>query len=638
MRLCVLAVKKSLNQKKQIMRIIKLTVLLLLCAGWSYGQHTFTIAGGNLDISANTSLVLKDTDWKNNSGSETIGAGSVLFTGSAADISIGGTTATQFSMLLIDNSNDVFAEQNLTVLQELEFQNGKLDLQNANLILEGTVTNLNPDRYVKTSGPGVVIRELASGAEYLFPVGNSSYNPLVLQYPSGGPGQFAVRVADAVLSDGNSGAPLTANAVGRSWHVGGSGGEYPDLLVRAGWSSPDELSGFDRNAAYVARYTGSWDLLVASTASGSDPYSLDRMGGSVPAIYAVLNGDFTPPSALCQDITVELDAGGMASITPMQIDDGSSDENGIASYALDIEDFDCADLGSNIVTLTVTDVMGNSAGCTATVFVEDNTPPVVTAELILIEDQTFEVQFDATDNCDPDPELEAVMEIPDLTQPEITFKTKGKKKIQIDLTENTVKVEAPDPVAFWAEVSAVGGVAVFAGQEIELETGPQHKYQFNFHNNGDLKTLTGPAPVLRVTATDASGNSATATAEPEFPESITGGSGTTAKLSKKANPVGRNSNLTDPTAIGQLAVFPNPFTTGTTIQFELSQAGKVQLEVFDLEGRKVCVLQTAVLEAGAYSVNWDGRSGSGHELPPGNYLVRLTAGDVIKLKQVVLGR
>ncbi|MCB0534687.1 MAG: T9SS type A sorting domain-containing protein, partial [Saprospiraceae bacterium] len=99
-----------------------------------------------------------------------------------------------------------------------------------------------------------------------------------------------------------------------------------------------------------------------------------------------------------------------------------------------------------------------------------------------------------------------------------------------------------------------------------------------------------------------------------------------------------NSNLTDPTAIGQLAVFPNPFTTGTTIQFELSQAGKVQLEVFDLEGRKVCVLQTAVLEAGAYSVNWDGRSGSGHELPPGNYLVRLTAGDVIKLKQVVLGR
>ncbi|MCB9332179.1 MAG: hypothetical protein H6574_13935 [Lewinellaceae bacterium] len=41
------------------MRNIKFTVLLLLCAGWSYGQQSFQIAGGRMNISNGTSLVLK---------------------------------------------------------------------------------------------------------------------------------------------------------------------------------------------------------------------------------------------------------------------------------------------------------------------------------------------------------------------------------------------------------------------------------------------------------------------------------------------------------------------------------------------------------------------------------------------------
>jgi len=88
--------------------------------------------------------------------------------------------------------------------------------------------------------------------------------------------------------------------------------------------------------------------------------------------------DITPPVAVCQDMTVQLDATGNASITPTQIDNGSNDACGIASLTLDNDTFTCANIGANTVTLTVTDDSGLTDTCTATVIVQDNTPPTAT--------------------------------------------------------------------------------------------------------------------------------------------------------------------------------------------------------------------------------------------------------------------
>ena len=51
--------------------------------------------------------------------------------------------------------------------------------------------------------------------------------------------------------------------------------------------------------------------------------------------------DVTDPVATAQDITVQLDANGAATITAAQIDNGSSDNCSIASTSLDITSFDC---------------------------------------------------------------------------------------------------------------------------------------------------------------------------------------------------------------------------------------------------------------------------------------------------------
>ena len=86
------------------------------------------------------------------------------------------------------------------------------------------------------------------------------------------------------------------------------------------------------------------------------------------------------PTAVCQDITVSLDAAGNASINATQIDNGSTD-NALPclNLSIDISSFNCSDIGDNTVTLTAVDAAGNTDQCTSTVTVEDNLPPFFTS-------------------------------------------------------------------------------------------------------------------------------------------------------------------------------------------------------------------------------------------------------------------
>src|SRR5439155_12256915 len=102
----------------------------------------------------------------------------------------------------------------------------------------------------------------------------------------------------------------------------------------------------------------------------------DNNGNSSTCTATLTVVDSVPPVAVCQDFTLQLDATGHRTITPDQINNGSSDACGIASLSLTQTNFDCANIGTNTVTLTVTDNNGNSSTCTATVTVVDSVPPV----------------------------------------------------------------------------------------------------------------------------------------------------------------------------------------------------------------------------------------------------------------------
>jgi hypothetical protein len=97
------------------------------------------------------------------------------------------------------------------------------------------------------------------------------------------------------------------------------------------------------------------------------------------AIHVTGIGDNLPPVAVCRDITIQLDASGSASISATQVDNGSSDNVGIGSMEVTPNSFNCSNLGSNTVTLKVTDTNGNTALCPAIVIVQDTMAPSITA-------------------------------------------------------------------------------------------------------------------------------------------------------------------------------------------------------------------------------------------------------------------
>lgn len=84
--------------------------------------------------------------------------------------------------------------------------------------------------------------------------------------------------------------------------------------------------------------------------------------------------------------------------------------------------------------------------------------------------------------------------------------------------------------------------------------------------------------------------------------------------------------------------FPNPFNPETRIRFELPQAGKVRLEVYNLRGQKVKTLVDEFMQKGRYSVQWNGRDERGRETSSGVFVVRLRSGPktesikIVKLK------
>jgi uncharacterized protein YrzB (UPF0473 family) len=104
------------------------------------------------------------------------------------------------------------------------------------------------------------------------------------------------------------------------------------------------------------------------------------------------------PVAVCQDITIQLDATGNASITAGQIDNGSTDNCGIQSISVSPSTFDCSNVGANTVTLSVLDVNGNVGTCDATVTVEDNVAPTAICQDITVQlDANGEVVITAAD-------------------------------------------------------------------------------------------------------------------------------------------------------------------------------------------------------------------------------------------------
>ena len=89
----------------------------------------------------------------------------------------------------------------------------------------------------------------------------------------------------------------------------------------------------------------------------------------------------------------------------------------------------------------------------------------------------------------------------------------------------------------------------------------------------------------------------------------------------------------------QILNFASPARGDVQVRFALPAAGRVNAEVFDVAGRRVCALSDGrVLPAGEQSLRWNGRDDRGDESRGGVYLVRVRANSGEGIARIVLLR
>ncbi len=86
-----------------------------------------------------------------------------------------------------------------------------------------------------------------------------------------------------------------------------------------------------------------------------------------------------------------------------------------------------------------------------------------------------------------------------------------------------------------------------------------------------------------------------------------------------------------PASFSLLQNYPNPFNPLTNIRYSISSSQKITLTVYDLLGREVATLVNELKSPGTYKAQFDGS-----KYASGTYFYRLTAGNYVEIKKMVL--
>ncbi len=84
--------------------------------------------------------------------------------------------------------------------------------------------------------------------------------------------------------------------------------------------------------------------------------------------------------------------------------------------------------------------------------------------------------------------------------------------------------------------------------------------------------------------------------------------------------------------------YPNPFNPVTTIAFDIVEAGRVRIDIYDVSGRMVRTLLNESRDPGRHRIEWNGRDNSGSTVPSGIYFYRINAGEFTATRKMILLR
>lgn len=84
--------------------------------------------------------------------------------------------------------------------------------------------------------------------------------------------------------------------------------------------------------------------------------------------------------------------------------------------------------------------------------------------------------------------------------------------------------------------------------------------------------------------------------------------------------------------------YPNPFNPATSISFTLPERMKIDLSIYDINGKRIKTLSRGVFNSGHSEINWNGTNEAGVHVSSGVYFAKLKAGNRVLSKKMVLLR
>ena len=80
--------------------------------------------------------------------------------------------------------------------------------------------------------------------------------------------------------------------------------------------------------------------------------------------------------------------------------------------------------------------------------------------------------------------------------------------------------------------------------------------------------------------------------------------------------------------------YPNPFNPTTRVNLQIPNAGEVEINIYDVLGRKVMLLTQNYASAGTYTFHWNPRNVSGDALSTGTYIMMVTFNNKIQTQKI----
>ena len=85
-----------------------------------------------------------------------------------------------------------------------------------------------------------------------------------------------------------------------------------------------------------------------------------------------------------------------------------------------------------------------------------------------------------------------------------------------------------------------------------------------------------------------------------------------------------------------LSCYPNPFNPSILLKYKIAIRNYVQLDIYNVTGKKVKSLVNEVQEPGSYYAKWDGNNELNQSLPSGAYFLSMQSGEDFMMRKITL--